>query len=258
MIEKMNEKEPLGRRKEPRYKTADERSLNCDCFHEEDEPKRGSVIDMSTHGLRFLCEGNFRSGQVVLIELQSDESLGAFGGIIRAVNPWVGGRTVYGCELVEPLTSDVLNVLAEQGVVNRRTEQRVQWNQPAKMSWELRPGEVDIEIQDCSLGGLMITSPIAIPENVNLRIRLDANQDDEVVMTAKTAWHVEKDDHCIAGLAFNHRQIPKAMKQILSQADGGKNLSEKSERASSIRPSLMIVAAMVLLGVTLLQTGLLQ
>ena len=56
------------------------------------------------------------------------------------------------------------------------------------MSWERQAGEVDIEILDCSTGGLRIVSPAAIPEGVNLRIRVASNLGREEVMTARMMW----------------------------------------------------------------------
>ena len=258
----MKKDETLGRRREPRFKTEDKSFLQCDCFHEDEDPRHGGVIDMSTHGLRFICEGDFRVGQVVLIELKTDRSHGAFGGIIRRANPWVKGQTVYGCELVEPLTDDVLETLAQEGVVNRRGEQRINWNQPAKMSWELQADEVDIEIEDCSIGGLKINSQTKIPENVNLRIRVSAKSDEsdsadgqeESQIDARTVWQKEHDEGYLVGLSFRNGDLPPAVTQILEQGEPAQLRSVASKRPRSIRPSILVAATIVVVCVTLLQT----
>tara|TARA_R110002049_G_scaffold2750_2_gene21596 strand:- start:442598 stop:443461 length:864 start_codon:yes stop_codon:yes gene_type:complete len=249
----MNEDETLGRRKEPRFKTEDAERLQCDCFHEDEQPRRGSIIDMSTHGVRFLCNGGFRIGQVVLIELKTDRSFGAFGGIIRRVDPWVGGQTVYGCELIEPLTGDVLETLARERIVNRRNEDRVCWNQPAKMTWELHSGEIDIEIQDCSTGGLKVLSPTTIPDDVRLRIRVEADED--IVIEAKSVWQVKQDDQCHAGIAFINRHCPDAVAQIVEEGRDAttQNLVKKSR--SSMRPSILVAATAVTVCGALLLSG---
>ena len=252
----MNKNETLGRRKEPRFKTEQEQALQCDCFHEDDDPKPGSVIDLSTHGLRFLCEGNFRTGQVVLVELKTERSYGAFGGIIRRADPWVGGQIVYGCELVEPLTGEVLEALAQEGIVNRRREDRVQWTQPAKMSWELQSGEIDIEIHDCSIGGLKISCADEIPDDARLRIRVESVANEEAIIDAKAVWKDEFEGRSVAGLAFSNRRIPEAVSQVIKSATESVD-SELPKQAKSIRPSILVAATIVLLVVTLARSGML-
>ena len=251
----MIEDETLGRRKEPRYKTQPDHSLLCDCFYHEDDPKPGSIIDVSSGGIRFLSEGKFSTGQTVLIELKTDHSHGAFGGIIRRIQPWVDGKFVLGCELIERLPYDVLEALAKAGVVNRRRDERIDWKQPAKLSWELQPGEIDIEIHDCSSDGMRISSPVEIPDDVRLRIRVEEGGDERFVVDAKSVWQLENEDQFLTGLAFITKELPDGLTQILSQRSREQRNGSIANREPAIRSSLLIAAAMILLGVTLMQTG---
>ena len=116
------------RRKEPRFKICDGQSLPCQTSvgEKSDSLKDGSVIDLSTTGIRILCEGNFVVGQEFATQLVANERQGEFRGVIRRVEPWVGGKSILGCQLLDPIPSELLQELAMLGIVNRRIDPRVQ------------------------------------------------------------------------------------------------------------------------------------
>ena len=247
----MSEQETICRRKERRFKTSDDQSLLCDTAVHEEDVIQGTVIDISSSGLRLLCEGNFKVGQTFTTELKTDRSHGTYGGVIRRVEPWMGGKFVLGCQLLDTIPDSVLETLSHEGVVNRRRDDRVQWNQAAKISWELQPGETDIQIQDCSPGGLKLSSAVPLPDDLRLRIRVDVSDDEQMVVDAKTIWQREQEDGVQAGLAFTKREIPDAIMHVLGHGQS----ETDSGGQPAIRPSLLIAAAVVLLAVSLLQTG---
>ncbi len=241
------------RRKERRFKTRDPDALRCDTSVNEEDPRPGTVIDISSRGLRFLCSGQFKVGQSFSTELKTDRSHGTFRGEIRRVQPWTGGKTVLGCQLIDRIPEEVLQNLAREGVVNRRSDERVEWNQPAKMSWELQQGEINVEIKDCSTGGLKIRSPKPIPDDLLVRIRVDMGDDDPLVIDARPVWQVQQDDHCVAGLAFTDFGIPEAVIRFLAQGEAAEQWSP--QQSSPFRRCVLVVTAIFVLGVSLWQIG---
>jgi len=157
--------------------------------------------------------------------------------------------------LVDRISDDVLEEFAHQGVINRRRDNRLNWNQPAKMSWELQAGAVDIKILDCSTEGMKISSQTAIPENVRLRVRLDMESEEPIVVEAATIWQREDNDRHLAGVAFLNCDTSAAVTQILTQRNARTTTGKTTFRRPSIRPSLLIAASTILVAVTLLQAG---
>ena len=105
----MHQDQTLSRRKEPRFKTCEGKSLLCAGLSDsEDDSRQGTIVDISTSGLRVLCEGQFEVGQEFTTELLTDRTHGTYRGIIRRVVPWVGGELVLGCQLLDPIPADVL------------------------------------------------------------------------------------------------------------------------------------------------------
>ena len=142
--------------------------------------------------------------------------------------------------------------LAHEGIVNRRRDDRVPWNQPAKMSWQLNPGEVDVEIKDCSPGGVKVVSEQPIPENVRLRIRVEMGDGDEAIIDAKAVWHNCENGQVQAGLAFTDRKLPEVVNRVLT---GGDRDNESAEPQPLIRTSILAAAVITILGATLTQIG---
>ncbi len=237
----------ISKRKEPRFKICDGSTLACDAAVGEKSLSQGSVIDISATGMRLLCKGQFEPGQSFAVELMTNRSHGVYGGKVRRVQPWVGGQTILGCQLDDPIPADVLEDLAGEGVVNRRNDERVVWEHPAQMSWELQPGEIDISIVDYSPGGMKVYSQHEIPENVRLRIRVETPDDDEIVVAATTVWKTEDDQGFQAGLAFTSRDAPEKIDRLHRDSEDPTPIANRPRR---IRQSIMVAAALILLAVT--------
>ncbi len=251
----MNAQTTLSRRKERRFKTCDDQPLRCVTFVDFEDPVEGTVIDISASGLRLLCDGNFNVGQAFLTELKTDRLHGVFPGVVRRVQPWTEGKSVLGCQLLETIPDDVLAALATEGVLNRRDHERVEWKQPAKATWELRSGEIDIEIQDCSLGGLKIYSQTEVPDDTRLRIRVDIGDGEQMVVDAKTRWQRKHLDGYLAGLAFTSQKVPEVIRRIVAREANVDDRQPSATRKRSIVRGILVAAAIVLIGLVVSQTG---
>ena len=214
--------ETMCKRKERRFKTCDERLLLCNVFVDVDDPVPGSVIDISPQGLRLLCGAEFRVGKAFLVELKTDRLHGVFPGVIRRVTPWVGGESVLGCQLLEPIPDEILQTLAKERVVNRRREDRVQWSKKATLLWELESEAVDAEIIDCSPGGLKIFSTKHIKDNMCVRLTLDTEDKEGVIIDAKTVWSTKSNnadgvDGWFLGVTFIRNGVPDVVVKVLEE-----------------------------------------
>ena len=248
----VNAEETPCRRKERRFKTTEGQVLRCDCVVDDNEPAGGSVVDISPSGLRILTHGVFKVGQEFSTELQTDRSHGTYHGVIRRVVPWVGGQTILGCQLLKKIPEDVLQTLANEGIVNRRRDKRVDWIQPACMTWELEQREVEIEIKDCSRGGMQVLSPQVIPDDVRVRIHVDTGEEALTVISARAAWQRKVDDGYMAGLAFINRQVPEAITKILAIHEA-ESAGFNPAAPSRFRRGLLVAAVLVTVGIASLE-----
>ncbi|MCG8653115.1 MAG: PilZ domain-containing protein [Pirellulales bacterium] len=250
----MNASAAAAQRKEPRFKINEGQILSCETSldSEEDELRTGTVVDVSTNGIRILCDGYFKAGQAIATELKTGKSHGVFRGTVRRIEPWVGGKSVLGCELTDPIPSGLLAELATAGIVNRRREHRVHWDQPASLSWELQPGEIDIEIRDYSLGGMRIFSEQSFPQDVKLKIRVTTAEDEQIVVAATSIWKEDSGQGVEAGLAFTAQSNAKLVSQM-RRSTGSAEQTAHAAPAPLIRPAVQVTAATVLLGVALWQ-----
>ena len=249
----MNPDETMCKRKERRFKTCDERLLLCNVFVDVDDPVPGSVIDISPQGLRLLCSAEFRVGKAFLVELKTDRLHGVFPGVIRRVTPWVGGESVLGCQLLEPIPDEILQTLAKERVVNRRREDRVQWSKKATLRWELESEVVDAEIIDCSPGGLKIFSTKHIKDNTCVRLTLDTDDKKGVIIDAKTVWNTKSKntdgvDGWFLGVTFIRNGVPDAVVKVLEKNE----IREPVEVDDSVlHPAALVAAAVATFAIAL-------
>ena len=155
--------ESICNRKERRFKTSEESLLRCETTLAECGLRRGTVIDLSRSGVRLLCDGSFEVGQPIFTELTTDKSHGIYQGVILRVEPWLGGQSVIACSLDDPIPERVLQELANSGAINRRSDDRVELNHNATLTWPLSQTEVDAELRDFSPGGMKIIASAPIP-----------------------------------------------------------------------------------------------
>ncbi len=202
-------------RRERRFKASVESPLACETALGEGELLPGTVVDLSTRGVRLLCEGQFEPGQPISTELTTDRSHGVYRGVVRRVEPWVGGQSILGCSLNDPIPDSVLDELFHEGVVCRRTEERISLCEKAKVTWPLNREEVEVDLQDYSTGGMRILSSVPIPDDVRLRLRIEVSEETSLIVDAKSVWKEESEDGCIAGIAFTHRDTPVKVAEIL-------------------------------------------
>ncbi len=266
----MNNEETLCKRKERRFKTCEENGLKCLVFVDVNEPVSGTVIDVSPSGLRLLVEGRPNIGDPFITELTSNRLHGVFPGIIRRVTPWVDGKYVLGVQLLETIPDSILETLANESVINRRGGDRVEWRQPAIISWELNTEDVEIEIQDCSRGGLKLFSKTKLPMDANMRILVQVAAGEEMVMEGVTVWERKADAVPVEGwhygLAFTRKEIPAAVRKVLGELDPVEDLPPRPKKIITapndddpiLSQCLLVMAAIVVLTVGVMQTGILQ
>ncbi len=206
-------------RKERRFKTNDSGRLRCETAVNDGCVRHGTVVDLSNTGIRMLCEGRFEVGQAFCTELTTERSHGIYSGVIRRVEPWVGGQSILGCSLSDAIPDSVLRDLANEDAINRRSDGRVRLSQPAKLSWPLNPTEIDVDLHDYSTGGLKLLSPVAIPEEVRLRIRMEVGQAEELTVEARAVWTREFEHGWVAGVAFTQPEAPSLVADMLGLAE---------------------------------------
>ena len=248
MSETLRERDPgLCTRREPRYKTNHE-LLRCETTLSTCGLRHGTVIDLSSHGLRLLCEGTFEVGQPIFTELTTVRSHGIYQGAIRRVEPWVGGKSVLGCSLNDPIPAEVLEDLANEGAVNRRRDERQEIDQQAQISWPLLRGEVNAEIRDLSRGGSKVTATAEIPNDVRLRMRVTLDGE-EVIAEGRPAWIRQTDDGCVAGIEFRGRDDGNNLAGALGLMEDSETDIAEAEEISPTRWNVSLLTCVTSIAV---------
>ena len=257
MTELAIQEKNLHKRKEPRFKTCGSLPLRCNVFVEFDDPIVGTVVDISSGGLRMLCPGVHQPGTPFVAELVTDGLHGVYSGIIRRVAPWVDGMSVLGCQLLDPIPHEVLHELASQKVIDRRRDSRMPWSQSARMAWELSDGSIFIDIRDCSLGGLKIFSPERVPDDTQVRIFVDGDESEQMILDARAVWQIETLDGYLAGLAFTMREVPEAIVRIMDEHERGEVQPLEPPKRTLMDHNLLILIVLMVFGLAGLLAALL-
>lgn len=194
-------------RKDRRYKTSEAHVSRCQTSAEDvsaedgadifvgsveaftqDSISNGTVVDLSTSGIRLLSQGTLQAAQKIRTELLTYRSHGIYRGVVRRVEPEVGGQSILGCSLDDPMAESVLQDLANEGVVSRRAGGRIRLSHAAKSRWPLNVEETEIQIRDYPKGGIKIESPIDVPDGGSLRIEFEADSSEPLSVQASLVW----------------------------------------------------------------------
>ncbi|MDE0864978.1 MAG: PilZ domain-containing protein [Rubripirellula sp.] len=244
--------DPSGKRKQRRYKTNQAQALRCEAEVDSGQVTAGTVVDLSNSGMRLLCSGQFHVGEKIKISLEANSPTDMFIGVIKYVEPWVGGQTILGCNLDGGIDDSVLHKLADQGFLNRRSDPRIEVTHPATMFWPLHSDRVDIELRDYSNGGLMIHSEVSIPDDKRLRVCIDGEEDSDLCVETKLQWKRVSDKGYVAGLAFVHNDAPQRVAKVLGlMSKKNPNEGRKTSRRFVPRMLLVGLAAMLVLSIAI-------
>ncbi len=241
-----------NRRKESRYKTSAEQ---LHCRTSVDEPGRdqiceGTTIDISPSGMRLLTKGDFQVGQPMWTELLTTRSHGVYRGNVRRIEPWVGGQVILGCSLRDIIPREVLQDLASDGVINRRSDGRFCISQPAKVAWPLSAEEIDVELLDYSSGGMKVQSLERLPENTRLRVRFESNGR-EISIEAKSVWDRETETGCVTGIAFSDRNASAIVAATLGADETDETSSDRKPVPGKARQVMTVTVCLLLFGYVL-------
>lgn len=245
---------PNNRRKEKRYKTSDDSRLSCRTSIDEPGQDRiweGTTVDISTSGIRLLTEGNFQVGQPIWTELMTRRSHGVYRATIRRIEPWLGGQFILGCSLRDSIPQEVLQELANEGIINRRNDGRFCISHAAKVSWPLNPDELDVQLRDYSSGGLKLESADQIPADARVRLRFQAGGE-EVIVEAKSVWCRQTEHGWVTGVALTDREAPNVVAEKLGQNCMPE--PDETQSSSKARPIVTLVGLALLLGYVFLAT----
>ncbi|HBV63782.1 MAG TPA: hypothetical protein DEF45_12250 [Rhodopirellula sp.] len=236
-------------RKQQWYKTKDMRALTCCIAVEGVDGNTGTVLDLSSNGLRLLCVGQYRVGQRIQVKMDTPLLTDVFHGEVRNVEPRGDGKIIVGCSLNENVGDEVLHKLADQGFLKRRRDARIEVTHSARMFWSQHPDQVHIELRDYSNGGLMIHTDVVIPDDDHLKLIIAGEHDNDLCVETKLQWKRVSGSGCFAGLAFVDDDAPQRVARVLG-------LSNQDDQASEIKKSgsggqlvfVSVAAVLILIG----------
>ncbi len=213
-----------GNRKQGWCKTDDTQVLGCSIKVDGVGGNTGTVIEVSRSGIRLRSVGQYRVGQMIQVSMNIEWLADGFHGEVRSVEPTGDGETILGCSMNETIGDAVLHKLADQGLLTRRSDPRIQVTHRARMFWQMTPEQVtpeqlDILLRDYSNGGLMIQTDVAIPDDNRLRLLIAGEDEKELCVETRLQWKRASGNGCLAGLAFIDDDSPQRVARVLGLAN---------------------------------------
>lgn len=197
----------LGERSEPRYRAYSDDVLACSVSvrsGDEEKTSIARVINLSQSGARLKIPIVVSVGQQIHIRFtvaETDFEVSA-DATIRWAQPAADGQTAFGCVLDESIDSQLLEELAEAGILERRQDERIPVSIPVHTRQELSDTDADAEIQEYSRGGLRLISEKKIDLDGRLMISFP-----EVCKTiiVRPVWQREIDERFQVGCRLLER-----------------------------------------------------
>lgn len=188
----------------PRYRFAERYSATI-CRTSESGPETipADLLDMSRCGLKLSIPTQLEVHEVIQLHLVNDE-LG-LNLIESAQIRWVRekaetGTWDVGCEIQRGIDENVLEELAERGLLDRRDSARHNVTAEGLAQWELSEDSVPVQLLNLSTEGFCLASDQAT--NVGSRLKLTLIDDDgqsQVEILARSRWQHEFENGYLIG-----------------------------------------------------------
>jgi hypothetical protein len=161
----------------------------------------GSLLDISTGGLRMHVSKNLSPGSDIVLSIASEGGCSLdCEAAVCSTEPGIHGL-VLRCAFYEDLEHAHLAGLATRGVIERRIEDRRPIDRNAVARTELDLEEFKVGLMDASQGGFCIRSE-SFDVKLNDRLKLVSIGESAANIRSRVAWKKEFDDQMILGCSF--------------------------------------------------------
>jgi hypothetical protein len=134
-----------------------------------------------------------------------------------------------GCSIEPKIPQALLDHLAENGILERRHDNRKKVAVAVPACWELNPTTFQASIVNVSPGGICLSIPLSGNPGERIRLTLPGDDDDPTYVLTTVCWQVDTDNGYIVGCKFSH---PMSYKRLLQ-------LTDAEEPKPAKKPSLL-------------------
>jgi hypothetical protein len=181
------------------------------------------------------------------VELITNESHGVYRARVLRLESWTGGQSILGCSLQDTIPNEVLERLANEGVINRRTDGRFRIAQPATVRWPNCPETLQVELRDYSSGGMKLWSSEPIPDDVRLRLSFERGGK-EVALIARSVWTRPSEGGWVSGIAFTTLGTDALVADAMGEQSSDATEPSSSSDSSNIRHGTLTLTALIAVG----------
>ncbi len=217
-------------------------------------PATAKALDLSSHGAKLEVTVPMPERQAIEISLMPNglNSTISTSGSTRWIRPVRENLWWLGVSFDEPINTEQMEFMAQQGFLDRRQDQREATDQGIVARCELSEAPVTMKLRNFSVGGIGIWSPREIRSQSRVLIAVGEKNLDGRPIVARVQWVRQEPDGegYVAGCSFVAKEsYPELRRQLAVRCDQKSGVKRKK----SLRYMIGLVAgiAMLLLGISL-------
>ena len=234
-----------ARRQNSRFNSADASDVDLRCTLDvEDATLDATLVDVSEGGARLIVPKCLKFAELARLEVDV-QGRGVMLDVateVSFVRPLDGEEWLISCLFVTEVAADVLDDMANEGIIQRRRRERWAVDIPCVASCELGASDLPATIKDFGVEGfrLITTRPGTVGATVLVEVREPgARPDSSTTFSGNLCWQSEKDGAFQLGCAMTSSDGYEFLRRISTQTD-------RLERYSVIRRSFLLAVPALL------------
>lgn len=162
---------------------------------------RGQLIDLSLSGAKLNLDALLVYGEEIVVELDIPQL--AVSTAVTATVAWskpTNSRYYWlaGCSFNEELPTEVLDLLAKGGAIDRRADPRIPTTMPVRAQWQMMDAFVPGTIRDFSNGGFCLECQAEYPIGTKVHLKLESHE----FVVGIVRWMAKRDGRRLYGCQF--------------------------------------------------------
>jgi hypothetical protein len=189
----------------PRYQIKNDRDLSVTIEREDaSDPIEATLVNFSVSGAKFKVSQAISAREVLAVTIQAKRRNRTIvvSGEVCWVRPTAGDDWWLGCSLDPQIPEDLLCELSEDGTIDRREHEREEVTLRTTAQWELNDETASAWILNYSRGGFCLLSRFTGKPGERVRLQLELDDDQVILVPAKTQWVAKSQEGFVIGCEF--------------------------------------------------------
>ena len=209
--------------KDQRFEVVEPDLANVELVRKNGESCHVTMLDLSRQGVKIVSDTCIPTGEAIRLHFRVSAAELRFDAAAKVcwARPTEGETWYIACSLDSEIPAATFEQMGSVGLVEQRSKPRRALSIPCRTRWELRDIHVEGTILDATDRGVCLAVPECGRVGDRVQIKLPLADGTEVVILARAAWTMTRDNGQRVGCRVIHGLTPDQLGEMIGTSTPG-------------------------------------